>query len=213
MTFAKLLGLLIMATAVPACAAGPNMVVRFEITQRHDSDVKVLGHFDFVRSERDIAMRDSRNGFWDIWQKSDDGRVSLNRVVPALSAFVEIESGELASRNLSVEWTSLRQPFAPSVVQACFKSPANAGIACDVDSNGQITAVRFSSGKSVEEWKAVDIPQTELAKVESSVSAPVGFHRWDAADFGDQENLPALREFQKAAKLDVLLGGHSEHAH
>jgi len=199
--------------ALPATATSAEVVTRYEISRQQAGKTEVIGYYDYVRAGRSIAMRDSRNGFWDVWQRADDGRVGLERVVPALSSFVEIESGELAARNLTVDWDVLQQPFAPSVIDKCRSGEADSNFRCETDWSGDIKALRFLSEQTIEEWKAVDVSDSDRLSLISMLSMPQGYQRWDAADFGDQESLPALREFQKAARLEALLGAHQDHAH
>lgn len=206
--------LLLSLFSSPVAAVQPSVVTRIEIATIRDGQRVVIGEFDHVRADRRVAMRDSRNGYWDIWQIGEDGRVSLERVVPGLGAFVEFDSGELLARDINIKWTDLEQPWRPEILRGCRSDTKERGFSCELDNAGNIIAVSFPLGAVVEEWRAKVVDATG-APVESGaiLSAPPTFHRWDAADFGDQENLPALREFQKAARLEALSGTHSEHAH
>lgn len=210
---AKFVAALFLLSCHAAVADQTVNTSHYEIAKLEGGTWIVVGQFEHVRTDRRVAMRDSRNGYWDIWQRGDGGRVGLERVVPSLEAFVEIDSGELSARNLTFDWDALSEPFPPSIMQACRSGSSTTETECEIDAAGRVTRLRFRVGGSYEEWRMLNIPGTDEPKTEAILSAPKSFHRWDAADFGDQENLPALRDFQKAARLESLFGTHSDHAH
>jgi hypothetical protein len=162
----------------------PAVAARYRVTWTDADGSLSRQQWFFLRQPQQVAL--VKGDVEEIWRRDPrNGDVSLLRVWRAQRLLVDYPAGELRALNVVADWRAL----------SMLDHEHRPGEALDWDTTWQLPRrlLRQAGGRSLQ-WSLLDARASPAADWPIPAAAADGFDRLDAADFGDMEYDPRVRQ-------------------